>query len=209
MDMSAPHAPFLSQTDAKVLSTLAGTTRPLTGREIARLVEMAQNGVWRALQRLTSHGLVAEQEAGGSALLYTLNRDHLATDAVLSLIRLRSTLVERIKSRFQSWEIQPAHASIFGSAARGDGDTASDIDIFVVRPKGIDGENEHWRDQINTLADSVLQWTGNHAGISEVPQADVARLKKERPPIVEELARDSILLVGPSASELFSSKRRQ
>lgn len=207
MDMSAPHTVLLSQTEARILSALAGTNRPLAGREVARLIGMSQNGVWRTLQRLANHGLLTEQKAGG-AVLYTLNRDHLAADAAVALTRLRSALIERTREALGSWEIKPTHASMFGSAARGDGDTASDIDVFIVRPADTDEEDEKWRSQINTLSDSILRWTGNHAGISEVQDSDVARLRRERPPIVEELERDAVPLLGPPASELLSRTRR-
>lgn len=137
-------------------------------------------------------------------MLYTLNRDHLAADAAIALIRLRSALIERITQELGNWETKPTHASVFGSAARGDGDTTSDVDIFIVRPAGTDEEDETWRSQINTLSDSILSWTGNHAGISEVRDSDVARLGRERPPIVEELEKDALPLLGPPADKLFS-----
>jgi predicted transcriptional regulator len=208
VDLSAPYSPFLSATDAQVLSALAGTTRPMSGREIARLVGMAQTGVWRTLQRLTEHGLVNEEAAGGRTFLYTLNREHLATDAVISLTRLRLALIERIKKQVEPWPLQPTHASIFGSAARGDGDTKSDIDIFVVRPRGIDEEDTQWRKQLNDLADSVLRWTGNHAGVADVAQKEIPRLKRERPPIVGEIEKDGVLLTGTAIKSLFAVRRR-
>lgn len=208
MNMSAPYSALLSPAEGPILAVLAGTTKPLSGREVARISGLSVNGTWKALQRLAEHGLVNEERAGGSATLYSLNRDHLAADVVITLTRLRSLLIDRIKEHVASWQIQPVHASIFGSAARGDGDTKSDIDIFFIRPKGIDEENPQWRSQINALADSVLRWTGNHAGIAEVPEPSVARLRRERPPIVAELERDAVHLVGRPASELLTQSRR-
>jgi predicted nucleotidyltransferase len=74
--------------------------------------------------------------------------------------------------------------SAFGSAACGAGDTRSDIDIFVVRPRDISAEDTRWREQLARLSDHVLVWTGNHAGLSEVCEAGTRRLRRERPPIV-------------------------
>lgn len=208
MNLSAPHTSVLSDTNGRVLSVLAGTTKPLAGREIGRIAGISQNGAWRALTRMVEQGLVLEQEAGGRTLLYTLNRDHLAAGPAIALTRLRSTLIEKIKDELAQWKIKPRHASLFGSAARGDGDTESDIDIFLVRPPGTDEEDVLWRSQINSLCESIYKWTGNRAGSSEVRSADVTRLRRERPPIVKELESDGIPLVGQSATELFSSKRR-
>jgi predicted nucleotidyltransferase len=186
---------------------LAGTTKALSGREVARLSGVSVNGAWKALQRLAEHGLVKEEPAGGKTTLYTLNREHLAAEAILTLTRLRSILISRIKEELASWEIQPAHASLFGSAARGDGDTASDVDIFIVRPKGVDEEDAQWRSQLNELADAVRSWTGNHAGISEVPERELARLRRERPRVVQDVERDGITVFGEPASTLLRKRR--
>jgi hypothetical protein len=207
MDLSFPYTAALSMTDGRILSVLAGTTKPLGGREVARLAGVSQNGAWRALRRLVDQGVVIEQPAGGRALLYTLNREHLAADPIITLTRLRSMLIERLKEHLASWEVQPIHASIFGSAARGDGDTGSDIDILVLRPKDVDEEDELWRSQIDSLAAAVHSWTGNHAGIAEIAERDLARLRRERPPVIEDVMADGITIVGEEPSSLFRSRR--
>jgi hypothetical protein len=53
----------------------------------------------------------------------------------------------------------------------------------------------------------VLAWTGNHAGLSEVSETDVRRLRRERPPVVEELRRDAITVAGPEPAELLGDRR--
>jgi hypothetical protein len=203
VNLSFPHTAALSKTDGQVLSVLAGTTKPLGGREVARLAGVSQNGAWRALRRLGDQGVVIEEPAGGRALLYTLNRDHLAADPIIALTRLRSMLIERMKEHLAGWEVQPIHASIFGSAARGDGDTGSDIDILIVRPRDVGEEDDRWRSQIDSLATAVHSWTGNHAGIAEIAQRDLARLRRERPAVIEDVVADGIGLVGDEPSSLF------
>jgi predicted nucleotidyltransferase/DNA-binding transcriptional ArsR family regulator len=204
MDMSAPYLVALPKGEGPVLSVLAGTTRPLSGREVARLSGGSLNTVRRALQRLAEHGLVRMQEAGsGAALLYTLNREHLAADAVIILVNLRRRLIDHLKAELQDWPLPPMHASLFGSAARGDGGTASDIDVFIVSPGTTDAEDERWRRQLDRLAALILNWTGNHAGIAEVSEDDIERLEEQRPPVAKELERDAITLIGPPIRELL------
>ncbi len=205
--MSSPYAALLSPAEGPILVVLAGTTKPLSGREVARISGVSVNGAWKALRRLADHGVVKEEPAGGNVTLYTLNRDHLAADAIVTLARLRSILIDRVKEQLARWEIQPAHASMFGSAARGDGDTASDVDIFIVRPRGVDEEDARWRSQINALANAVLSWTGNHASVSEIPETDLARLRRERPPVVENVEREGITLLGEPASNILRKRR--
>jgi DNA-binding transcriptional ArsR family regulator len=204
MDLTRPQAALCPTLDTDVLSVLAVITRPLSGREVARLAgRMSHEGVREVLGRLTEHGLVDRQEAGG-ALLYTLNREHLAAPAVAILADLRTELWRRLRDLIGSWDIRPVHASVFGSAARGDGATDSDIDIFIARPDDIDDDNPIWREQLENLATSVRRWTGNHAGISEVSKSDIPRLRKEQPPIVAQLKADAVELSGPDIRALLN-----
>lgn len=191
-----------------VLAVLAGTTRPLTGREVARLARRGSpRGVLTALDRLVEQGLVARAEAG-RAMLYTLNRDHVAAPAAVALAQLRSEVVERARREVAAWQIAAQHASVFGSFARGDGDVGSDIDLFVVRPAGVSADDADWREQLDRLAERVRAWTGNHASIAEVASDDLARLREDRPLIVDELSADAIALAGPEALQLFERDAR-
>jgi len=205
VNLSRPWALIRSSIDMEVLLVLRGTTRPLTGREVSRLVRAgSQPTINASLRRLTEEGLAHAEEAG-NAYLYTFNREHLAAPAVEHLAGIRSELERRLRIEIAEWEIAPTHASIFGSAARGDGDVRSDIDVFVVRAAGVSEDDPRWRPQLERLADLVHAWTGNHAALSEVSAADVRRLRREGPRVVEELRRDAITLAGPEPSELLGA----
>jgi predicted nucleotidyltransferase len=189
--------------DPEVLAVLAGTTRPLTGRQIMRLTgRTSHGGVLDALHRLTEHGLVEREEAG-RAWLFTLNREHLAAPAVDVLAGMRAELFQRIRNAVAGWEIVPVHVSIFGSTARGDGDASSDIDLFVVRPSAIDQEDPLWRSQLEDLAGQIQRWTGNHAGVAEISEDQLERLRVVQPPIVSELRSDGIVLSGTRIQDLL------
>jgi predicted nucleotidyltransferase len=205
MDVAHPHTVLGPTLDSGVLVVLAGTTRPLTGRELARLMgRRSHSGVLDALNRLVEHGLV-EREEVGRAFLFTLNREHLAAPAVELLAQMHSELFARLSRTVDSWEIAPVHVSLFGSTARGDGDTSSDIDLFVVRPQGLDREDPRWREQLDLLARKVQCWTGNTAGIVEVGEEEIPRLRKEEPPILAELRTDAIVIAGAEAAALLGA----
>jgi predicted nucleotidyltransferase len=207
MDVSRPYAVLSPSLDAEVLTVLARTSRPLTGGDVARLVRRgSRRGVGLALRRLADQGVVTSQRAG-NATLYALNREHLAAPAVEILAGMRDRLQERLREEIAGWELAPRHASFFGSAARGEGDERSDIDLFIVRPRGVDDDDPRWREQLDRLARNVRAWTGNRAGIAEVPEAELRRLRRERPPVVGELIHDAVALAGPPARELLASPR--
>lgn len=203
MDIGRPYNAICPTLDSAVLTLLSGTTRPLTGREIARLLgRRSHSGILHVLNRLTEHGLADRQEAG-RALLFSLNRDHVAVPAVEALAGMRSELLRRIRQAIAEWDVAPVHASLFGSAARGDGDTRSDIDIFVVRPSTVLEDDPGWRVQLDRLDAQVRRWTGNRAGISEVAEGEIARLRHDNPPVVRELRADTIPLGGVELQTLL------
>jgi predicted transcriptional regulator len=207
MDVARPYTALCPTLDSEVLNVLAGTTRPLTGREVARLVgRKTHSGVLDVLNRLAEHGLVERQEAG-RAFLYTLNREHLAAPAVEVLAGMRTELLSRLRQAIAAWDVAPRHVSLFGSVARGDGDTASDIDLFIVRPNDVLEDDPRWRGQLDDLAAQVARWTGNHAGIAEAAEGETKRLRKERPPIVAQLGSDAIVLSGEDVASLLGASR--
>ncbi len=207
MNVSQPYLALCPSLDSRVLQVLAGTSRPLTGREVARLAgRTSHGGVLRVLNRLSEHGLVDRAEAG-RALLFSLNREHLAAPAVLVLAGMREALLERVREAIGAWDPPPVHVSLFGSVARGDGDTGSDVDLFVVRPHEIHDEDPRWRAQRDDLALRIQRWTGNSARLAEMSEAELAELRRQRPPIVGELRADAIDLHGPPIAQLLGTER--
>jgi predicted nucleotidyltransferase len=201
MDVARPYTAVCPTLDGDVLHVLAGTTMLLTGRQVALLTgRTSHSGVLATLNRLTEHGLVSRMELN-RAYLYALNRDHLAAPAVEILAEMRQKLIERMRNTIAEWQIAPVHVSLFGSAARGDGDTHSDIDVFVVRASAVDEDEPSWRDQIDDLRDRLRRWTGNHASVVERDESQLARLRTAQPPIIGELISDAILISG-SRSQL-------
>jgi predicted nucleotidyltransferase len=202
MDVSKPFTAISSSVDADVLVVLAGSTKPRSGRELARRAGRSNTGVQHVLDRLVGHGLVNRDEVGRT-FLYELNRDHLLAPAVEQMTGARTELIRRLREAIGTWEVPPVHASLFGSAARGDGDTGSDIDLLVVRPGDVDPEGSAWRNQLDSLADLVRRWTGNNAGIAEVSESELPRLRKDRPPVVEEVTEDAVDLAGEKTRKLL------
>lgn len=203
MDLGRPYSSVSPTLEGDVLVVLARTTGGLTGREVARLaLRGSQRGSLSALERLVAQGLVTRAEAGAS-FQYTLNRDHLAAPAVEVLAGMRTALWGRVGAALAEWDPAPAHVSVFGSAARGDGDVASDIDVLVVRPDGLDPEDSSWRVQVAQLAGNVEAWTGNHASIAEVPAEAMARLGREQEALASNLRSDAITLAGPEVAALL------
>jgi hypothetical protein len=207
MNVSRTYSAVAPTVDGDVLVVLAKTTQPLTGRRIARLVRRGSvAAVAKALNRLVGQGLVLRQDAP-PASLYTLNRRHVAAPAVEALALIRTELLGRLRHAFSGWTIPPVHASMFGSAARQDGDIDSDIDIFLVRPTGVSDEDATWSEQLHNISDSILAWTGNRAGVIDFPEQGLRQIRDESPPVLADLRHDGIDLAGTPLRKLLGSTR--
>jgi predicted nucleotidyltransferase len=159
------------------------------------------------LHRLVDQGLVTEQEATPS-LLYSLNRDHVAAPAVMALAQLRAEFLDRIRGQIGQWRIAPDSAAIFGSAARGDGSTESDVDVFLVRPDAVDEDDSEWRRQVADLSAAISRWSGNPASVIEISAAEAGGLSERQATIAEQLLRDAVYLAGRPVADVLAGGAR-
>jgi hypothetical protein len=178
------------------LRVLIGTDAPLGVREVARVAGVSANRASQVLAGLAAHGLVFVEEHG-SGRLCRLNRAHLAVDALAALVGLRGRMIEFLRHDLQSWSRRPTHASLFGSAARGDGDTASDLDLLIVRPDVRKAnDDEAWESQLFESGERIFAAIGNRAAWFVTSPANLRRALETGEPIIREWRRDAVHLTG-------------
>lgn len=194
MDMSVPYEAVVPSLDGAVLEVLARAGKPVTGRQVQRLSRRGSvPGIATVLERLTSSGIIHAERAG-SSILYRANRDHLAWPAVETLMGMRKTLLTRLSDEIDQWPHRPDMAVLFGSAARGDGSTSSDVDILIVHPE----DRPPSDDEIDSLRQHTLQWTGNHAQVVVVAAGKWRDMVADADPLAESIARDGLDLLARS-----------
>ena len=201
MDVGRPAGVVLPSGTEAVVRALAGTETPLGVREVARVGGVSANRASQVLSHLIEHGLVTVEEHGAGRLC-RLNRAHLATEPLLALVELRGRLLQFLRDEVGSWERRAVHVSLFGSAARGDGSTGSDLDLLVVRPDRTKDE-ETWERQLYGSGERILAATGNRAAWFATTPADVARAVETGEPIIAEWRRDAIHLAGRRLDQLL------
>jgi hypothetical protein len=206
MDVSSPISAVVPTLDGAGLRVLAGTTTPLTGRQVHTLAETGSvTGVRLVLHRLVTHGLVHVTRAG-RADLYVANRAHLAWPAVEILTSLRTALIALIATRCEAMAHPPVHVSLFGSTARGDGGPDSDIDLLVVRPDLPDqGERDRDEEAWSQVRMDVLDATGNPCQTFHVDQAEFEKVLRSGAEIAKSWARDSIHVYGETYARLAAA----
>jgi len=183
--------------DGDVLRVLALADTEFTPPEIHRLVgEHSVAGIRKGLGRLVRQGIVLQRGAGKGSL-YQLNRDHLAAAAVVQLSRMKEELLDRMRQKLEGWEIPSAYAAVFGSAARTDMRPDSDIDLLVIRPRGIEADDDVWTDQLYEIAETVRRWTGNGSHVLELGEEEVREAAGNGDPVLVAIGEEGIRVQGP------------
>ena len=137
-----------------VLRVLFGSTRPLTGRQIASLAGMSHAGAMRVLDRLVAMGVVLRTPVG-RAFLHELDRDNAVvstivvplfdaegsltttSDAVLAAEAPAPGINESVRPHLAAIEAScrrhhVSRAALFGSATQAERDVVpSDLDLLV------------------------------------------------------------------------------
>ncbi len=225
MDLTDPTRAVTATLDGPVLAVLAGAGKPLTVGEIAALTPRGSEiGVRKSLARLVEQGIVCATEMGRNRV-HELNREHVAAPAAEALAGLRLVLWKRFRITLGAWNPKPVYGCVFGSAARGDGDAHSDIDLLLVRAP-VAGETDprrrsaglaeivagyasefiasqltsrqasKWARQVEQLHELVPAWTGNPLQIVEMSAFEWADHRRRRTALFTEIDRDAVQVAG-------------
>jgi predicted nucleotidyltransferase len=197
MDLGNPFRVVTPTVDGAVLGVLAGASADFTPPEVRRLLDKySVDGVRKALVRLTEQGVVL-RHGPRSASLYRLNRDHLAAAAIIELSRAKERLLERLETQVEGWSSACDFGAIFGSAARGTMRADSDIDLFVVRARGV-ADDTAWTEQLLSLAGDVHSWTGNDARILDYGADELGGGLATSDPVLSAVRREGLRFAGPT-----------
>lgn len=170
-----------------VLGTLLRTGAGLTGRQVHALVrdEFSLWSVQQVLADLTHLGVV-EARAVGRANVYTINEAHYATPPLRTLLDPFAALKRVISDAVVADDLA---VILFGSVARGDATTDSDVDLAVLAPAGWTGRTD--------LEDTVRAHLGNDCDILTFTPEEFARLATNGDePVVHDILTDGVVLLG-------------
>lgn len=196
MDLTSPIRSVIPSVHGSVLAVLARSEVALSGRRTAQLTGGAsQARVNQVLRELSTAGVILREEQP-PAFLYRLNRDHLAAAAIVALADLRESLLSRIRDTVQDWQEPAVAVWLFGSAARGDGDADSDVDLLVLRRDGVDEDDPSWFQQVDDLAGRVTAWTGNRCEVLDCSEEQLARMVAVGERLLVDLRTDAVRIWG-------------
>lgn len=200
MNLSEPLDGLTTAVEAAVLRVLARSDVGFSGRQVHALAGVGStSSVHRALGRLVHVGIVTS-ESRPPAIIYRANREHVLWPPVELGLASRTRAFDGIRAFLEdnvpdeAPESSKVTAVLYGSVARRESDTDSDIDLFLVFPDGFDTDAR--ADFTYRLADHVRRITGNEAQIYTVERADLVQRLAENDPLILNVMTDGVLIFG-------------
>lgn len=193
MRIQYPLATVTPTLDGDVLTVLALADTTFTIGSLQGLIPgRSAEGIRKTVTRLVGEGVVLGERVGRTGS-YRLNREHVAAPGIIALAHLADTLFERIRETIAAWGGQVVFTALFGSAARGDMRTNSDIDIFVVVAD--DADDANIQDRLADLMTKVRAWTGNDARILAFTERETVGAA-DAEPVLQSVADEGRTILG-------------
>ena len=206
MDYRRPLETIVPGVLGRVLGVLARTEAELTMRTVAQLADVSVNRAVTVLNELVSLGIVERREAGSSALV-RLAQDNEAARWITQLGQLYERVVTRLEKEAGRIAPMPASVVLFGSFARGEADSASDIDVLIVRPDDLSEGDDHWTDAVGRWTSRARRIIGNPVNVVEVGASEVPRLLRRRGSVWSNIVEEGRVLAGADLQSLAMGSR--
>jgi Sugar-specific transcriptional regulator TrmB/Nucleotidyltransferase domain len=186
VDFRHPIEAAIPGAQGRVLAALLGTSGELNLRTIARVAGVSIAQASRVLPGLVNLGMIERREVPPSSLFRLVPELADSRGVVM-------TEMGRAASK-----IRPAPVSVitFGSFARGDSEVDSDIDMMIVRPTGIDADDDRWTQTIERWRTIVSRIAGNTVEILDVEADAVAAKLSGGTQLWRDIRRDGQVVFG-------------
>ena len=157
-------------------------------RELARLTGTAPGTLHKELTKLTAGGILQRKQVGNQ-VHYSANLACPIFEELASILRKTSGLVDVLAEALIGLENQISFAFVFGSVARGDPQSSSDVDVMLVGTLG-------FADAVQALhpAQAILQREINPVVYSR--EEFQRRIKSKDSFIKEVLAQPKLFIMG-------------
>jgi predicted nucleotidyltransferase len=193
-------------TTAKVrlLRALLPLNSPASGREAERLAGVSHLSATRALDDLVALG-VLDRTVTQATHLYRINREHDLVRPLETLFECESarltSLREEIKTALTSAELAGAITSVgmFGSAARGEAQPDSDLDLLVLVTDR--SRAEAASALLGVVSDRLRERYGARASVLVLSVPEARHRLDDGDPLLREIAHDSRTLFGTRIQE--------
>lgn len=190
---------FTSTGNLAVLRVLNEKVTGISGRETARLAGIGLRSVQLALENLVDLKIVNVQ-IGGRENLYTLNRKNFISNEVITKLfwaekKYKKSLFNKISDSLKN---HTDSIILFGSVARKEESTESDLDICIV----YHNSKTNIENTVNSLRDELFNEYGVKLAPLYITRAKFKKNINKSP--VREIIKDGIVISGEKIKSLLN-----
>ena len=206
MNFTQPLDHILGQlSKIKILRFMIHVRLPMNGREIAKAVGLSHVRCHTILKELSEQGIVTLRKIGRSTV-YEIQPDHIVIKHWLKPLfreekHLRKRLARTVTSHLS---VKPVSVILFGSIARKEDRSGSDIDMLLIMPGK--ANLKKCKRELLGAEEAVTQLYGNHLSpLLMKHNMFITRLKRgDR--FLKEVLSDGQQIYGQTISELLSNE---
>jgi predicted nucleotidyltransferase len=207
MNLSSPIESLIPGLRGRVLTVLVRSPLPVGLRELSRRARTtSHSSVKRVLTELLDEGLVEYALVSRGGQYIQLNRSHILAEHLVAIDRANDDVLATIRTTAATWPRQPRAIVLFGSVARGDDTSNSDVDILMVWKDEVP-PTDQWENERRHLTDIVYAMTGNTVNVTEFTRTQWEAAVARRDPFVASVEHDGALIVGTSVRALTQQSR--
>lgn len=201
VDFVRPIEAIVPGAQGRVLAVLAETSAELNLRTIAQLAGISQAQASRLLPDLVALGVVERREVPPSSL-FRIVPEHVASQVLLALARSTDIVLDEMSRLAGALPHPPVSVIVFGSFARREAETDSDVDVVVVRPAQVDEDDDAWSASLEAWRRHVRLLTGNPVEVLEVSADEAATKLAGRSQVWADIRREGRVAYGLDIDEL-------
>lgn len=186
-----------SRSKLSVLRVLHGVAVPLNASQLARRTRLSWTAASTVLDELAEMGVINSSSAG-RANIHSLNRENVyVTDLIDPLFAAEERIPDRMLADLTgTFESQAVAMVVFGSYARGEQVTESDVDVVIVAAdtkakdlveETVDGYQAHFLSRYGAPLSAIVYDTREASALPKTAQSFAAHL-----------ADDALVVFGPN-----------
>ncbi len=193
--LDRPLALFYDGPRARVLDVLFSHTGALSGRAIARQADLSPTTVNGALAELFHAGVVSWQTKGRANLWY-LKDDNSVVEQIRKFAKIQDGAAGKLVA--EALGSEPVSVVLFGSAARGESGSKSDVDILVIARDRQQGQE--FRRKALAASSSLRKVVGRQVEITVIERDSITKNEISR--FIDNVLLDGRTLRGKKLAEL-------
>jgi predicted nucleotidyltransferase len=208
VDYRRPVEAVIPGATGRLLAALAQVEAELPVSTLARLAGVGRTRASGIIGELSDLGIVERREIGRTVLV-SLAKHSVAGELIDRLAHLGSEVIARLRTLASELDPAPETLLMFGSFARGEADSHSDLDLLAVRSPSANPDK--WAAALSVFAEQAHELAGSPVQVLDYDLDELRRKAGPRARVGRDfwnaVRRDAIVLTGSQLDDLIDGMR--